>query len=79
MQIKVGIITYDFYPPQGGQGVEAYELYKKLMKSNNVGPYVFSPTNNDLENHIYVPSLKNNFLGSISFSLKINFFSQKTN
>jgi len=69
--MRVGIITYDFYPPIGGQGTEAYNLYKQLMKKDQPEVIVFSSRKNNLKNHVRIPSL-NGDLGPLFFSLYIS-------
>lgn len=69
--MRVGIITYDFYPPIGGQGTEAYNLYKQLMKKDQLEVIVFSSRKNNLKNHVRIPSL-NGDLGPLFFSLYIS-------
>lgn len=69
--MRVGIITYDFYPPIGGQGTEAYNLYKQLMKKDQTEAFVFSSRKNSLKNHVQIPSFGRT-LGPLFFSLYIS-------
>lgn len=69
--MKVGLIGYDFYPPIGGMGVEAYQLYRALKERRDVDVLVASSRRNDLVDHIRVPAVNAHGLGPISFSLMI--------
>lgn len=75
--MKVGIISYDFYPPIGGQGIYVYQIYKRLEK-NGIEPFVFSARKNDMKNSIYVPST-NQVIFSLYVNLLINHWIEKYN
>jgi len=64
--MRVGIISYDFYPPIGGQGTYTYELYQHLP-SEGVTPIVFTSRNSKLKNTHYVPAND-----PVSFSILVN-------
>jgi len=68
--MRIGIITYDFYPPIGGQGVESYNLYKRLKDKMEV--FILSSRKNDLKNHIHVHIPTGDRIGTLFFSLYIN-------
>jgi glycogen(starch) synthase len=71
-RINVGIFTYDFYPFIGGQGRHVYELYKINETYNKVNLRVFSPSENNLKNHIRIfPETNKSRLKHIGFSLKL--------
>ena len=70
--MRVGIISYDFFPSIGGQGVEAYELYRALSEDPRIHVEVFSAGKNSLENHTRIPSVDYSGLGQLFFSLLVN-------
>lgn len=71
--MRIGFIGYDFYPPIGGQGVETYGLYKTLQNEKDVDIFVFSSRENNLDNHIHIPTIMNiNGLGPFYFSFWFN-------
>ncbi|ASA78636.1 glycosyltransferase family 4 protein [Thermococcus sp. 5-4] len=70
--MRVGIITYDFYPPIGGQGVYVYEIYRRLLDRDLMEIYVFSNRKNDLKNSFYASCPAIFGLGPILFSVYIN-------
>ncbi|MCG2796679.1 MAG: glycosyltransferase [Actinomycetia bacterium] len=69
--MRIGLVSYDFYPPIGGQGVEAYELYKALQNQEEVDVVVFSSRENDIPCHIDVPTVNALGVGQFHFSLKV--------
>ena len=69
--MRVGLVTYDFYPPVGGQGVEAYQLYRELRDRPGVEVSVLSSRDNQLDGHTRVPVLDNERLGPFHFSFKV--------
>ncbi|ASJ05722.1 glycosyltransferase family 4 protein [Thermococcus barossii] len=70
--MKVGMITHDFYPPIGGQGVEAFTLYQQFNKKNHPKIVVFSSRENSLDNHIKISTPSNNMLGPLLFSIYVS-------
>jgi len=68
--MKIGIITYDFYPAIGGQGVESYNLYMHLKDKLDI--FVISSSSNNLDKHLHV-AVPNLFIPKhILFSIYIN-------
>src|SRR5438067_1604214 len=49
--LRVGILTYDFYPFIGGQGRVTYDLWKQLRERANLDLHVMSPARNELSGH----------------------------
>lgn len=70
--MRVGIITYDFYPPIGGQGVYTYELYKYLNESDEFEVFVFSSRGNDLRNHVRIATFGKSGIDTLVFSNIVN-------
>lgn len=54
--MKIGIITYDFYPAIGGQGVESYNLHMHLKDKLDIFVISISSSNLDKHLHVAVPS-----------------------
>ncbi len=46
--MKIGILTYDFYPPEGGQGRHIYEIYYKRILDMSIDVVFISPRENDI-------------------------------
>jgi len=70
---NIGIFTYDFYPFLGGQGRHVYETYKRLKHNKDLNLYVFSPSQNNLKNHIVIfPKTRKSKLKDIIYSIKLN-------
>lgn len=67
--MRIGLITYDFFPPIGGQGVESHQLYKALAARSDVEVEVISSRENILDGHKQVKVIKNDDLGPFHFSL----------
>ncbi|MBN2169484.1 MAG: glycosyltransferase family 4 protein [Actinobacteria bacterium] len=67
--MRIGLITYDFFPPIGGQGVESYQLYKELTVRPGIDVEVISARENHLEGHKQVKVVTNEDLGPFHFSL----------
>ncbi len=70
--MRIGIISYDFYPHIGGQGVEAYELHKQLQTEEGVEVVAFSSRKNNLKNHVTIPTLTSGEMGFLFFMLPVN-------
>ena len=70
--MRTGLISYDFHPPIGGQGVEAYGLYKALGNRTGVDVVVFSSRENDIRDHVRVPAGGTLGMSQLYFSLKVN-------
>ncbi len=70
--MKVGIITYDFYPFEGGIGRHIYELYKKLTENYGIDIVVFSPNKNSIKNHVNIFGLSKKIGKNIMFSFLVN-------
>ncbi|MCG2796525.1 MAG: glycosyltransferase [Actinomycetia bacterium] len=68
--MKLGFISYDFYPPIGGQGVVSYNLYEGLSSKDDLDITVFSSRENDFINHVRIPVGRHSGLGPLLFSLK---------
>lgn len=51
IKMVLGIFTDDFYPIKGGQGRHIYEFFTLINPSKVI---VFSPSENDLENHVKI-------------------------
>lgn len=72
MNMKVGLLTYDFHPAIGGQGVEAYSLYRELKRPGSQWePQVMSGAANSFTDHTMLPA-GGNFLGNLRFSFHAN-------
>ena len=70
--MKIGMLTYDFYPAIGGQGVEAYSLYRELKHQGSLWePHVMSGAINSLTDHTTLPAGRN-FIGILRFSFYAN-------
>jgi phosphatidylinositol alpha-mannosyltransferase len=63
------IITFDFYPPIGGQGRHTYELWRRLQNEPDLDLMVLSPLVNALPNHERVFGLTLRFGRHLAFSL----------
>ena len=63
--LRVGLVSYDFYPPLGGQGVYVYEVARKLPQYG-VEPVVFCPRSG---NGPVIPLGGGN---SLTFSYRVN-------
>src|SRR6266567_2501604 len=74
--LRIGIITFDFDPPIGGQGTYVKTLTNFLDK-NKVNYFVFSTANNTSKNHIKLPRFGNRNFGPIIFSIFVNILINK--
>jgi len=70
--MRMGLVSYDFYPPIGGQGVEAYDLYRALQDQEEVDVVVFSSRENDIRDHVTIPARGVFGAGQFHFSLNVN-------
>ncbi len=64
--IRIGVITYDFFPIIGGIGSLTYTMYRELKRSDFL---FFSPANNSLPGHIRVKSLAIRFFKQVGVSI----------
>ncbi len=69
--MRIGVITYDFYPYKGGQGRYLIELYNRIYKKEDF--LVFSPNVNNLKNHITLFKVTQLFGKNLLYSLLLNF------
>ena len=69
--MKIGVITYDFYPIFGGQGRNILRIYDDLKKKDEV--FVFSPSINDLKGNITLYKFTKTLGKNILFSLLLHF------
>lgn len=51
MTVRVGILTYDFYPFMGGQGRLTHDLWRRLRERDDIDVEVISPARNSLPGH----------------------------
>ncbi len=70
--MRIGFISYDFFPPQGGQGVEAYQLYRRLIDHHGMDLGVVSGCDNRLEGHVCLPVGTGPVPAPLGFSLTVN-------
>ncbi len=49
--MRIGMLTYDFYPFIGGQGRVTYDLWRRLRERDDLDISVLSPARNDLAGH----------------------------
>lgn len=68
---RIGIFTADFQPILGGIGAFVLDLYRRLLSDPEFEPFVFSPMQNDLENHERIPATRSRTLGPLHFSVKV--------
>jgi glycosyltransferase involved in cell wall biosynthesis len=72
---RIGIVSFDYDPPIGGQGVYVKNIIN-FLKAQKIYPFVFSTANNESKNHKKIKRFgKNNFgpiLCSLIVNLKIN-------
>jgi len=55
--VRVGIVSYDFYPARGGQGRFTRDLWDNLGQVADLELRVFSPATNSLAGHVRVGRL----------------------
>ena len=70
--MRIGFLSYDFFPPKGGQGVEAFNLYKRLSGDFGVDTKTISACRNHINGHISIPVKDNTRTPALRFSLKVN-------
>ena len=70
--LRIGLISYDFYPFLGGQGVEAYNLFLRLQQEDDVDVTVFSSRDNRLHDHLRIPATGYPGAGPFHFSGRFN-------
>lgn len=68
--IKIGVITYDFFPLIGGIGRHTYLMYSEL----NTADYLFfSPADNELPRHVRIRFWLIRFLKQVGVSIWLHF------
>ncbi len=75
--IRIGIVTYDFYPRRGGQGRHTYELWRRLASDPRLELRVFSPSVNDLPGHVTAGAAPSRLASHLGFSLAVAFSLEK--
>jgi glycosyltransferase involved in cell wall biosynthesis len=73
---KIGIISFDFDPPIGGQGTYVKNIVDYLDKSS-VDYIIFSTASNSLKNHVHIRRFGNRNFGPIFFSFYATFLINK--
>lgn len=68
--MNIGLVTYDFYPPIGGQGVESYGLYRAFKENPGPRATVISAAENGLDDHIRIQTGLS-FAGQFAFSARL--------
>jgi glycosyltransferase involved in cell wall biosynthesis len=63
------LVTFDFYPPLGGQGRHTYDLWRRLKDDADLDLMVLSPSRNDLPGHQRVFSVTRRLGRHLGFSL----------
>jgi glycosyltransferase involved in cell wall biosynthesis len=77
-KLRVGIISYDYDPPIGGQGVYVKSVTDFLgTNQNNYECLLISTASSRSCNHKSVKRLNNQKIGPIMFSLWVNFFAKR--
>jgi len=71
-----GILTYDFFPIEGGIGNHVYKIYYKNFLAEKEIKF-FSPKVNDLKNHYTISPWTIKYGKNISFSLILNLILRK--
>ena len=79
VKMRIGIITYDFYPFEGGQGRHVYEIFKRVKNNSGFGfkILVFSPCKNTLKDHIQIFPIVKKFGKNLLFSFFVNVYIKK--
>lgn len=71
--LSIGVFTHDFFPFIGGQGRHIYQLYQQNQRHQQTSMMVFSPSKNNLENHVQLfPETGRSKLKNIEYSWKLN-------
>jgi 1,2-diacylglycerol 3-alpha-glucosyltransferase len=76
-KINIGIISYDYNPPIGGQGTYVIGLRKLLNQSNTYNIFILSAAKAKENNEKSLPSINNEKFGPIFFSILINILGKK--
>ena len=69
--MKIGLVTYDFYPPIGGQGVVVHGFHEALSLMNGVQTVVISAADNEFPDHVRIPVGTSLGAGQFVFSAKL--------
>jgi len=69
--MRIGFLSYDFYPSKGGQGVEAFNLYGRLSADPRLELRAISSCSNQLDGHVRI-AVKDSKAPALRFSLKAN-------
>ena len=72
--MRIGIVTYDFYPFEGGQGRHIFEILKRLENNSKFEFIVLSPSKNELKNHVSFFHSVKKFGRNVSLSFFINLY-----
>ena len=72
--MRIGIVTYDFYPFEGGQGRHIFEILKRLENNSKFEFIVLSPSKNELKNHVSFFHSFKKFGKNVSLSFFINLY-----
>ncbi|MBN2027614.1 MAG: glycosyltransferase family 4 protein [Actinobacteria bacterium] len=70
--MRIGFLSYDFYPPKGGQGVEAYNLYGRLGADPRLDLRAVSSCSNQLDGHTRLAAKDSSRAAALHFSLRAN-------
>ncbi len=70
--MRICLISYDFYPHVGGQGVEAYNLFRRLREEQGLEVKVVSGCRNDIEGHVCIKVTEKIPGSALRFSFKVN-------
>lgn len=72
-KIRVGVITYDFFPFLGGMGRGIYEIYcRRLIDDPELEFFFFSPCENEIPNHTKVARFSRKIGLNLVFSVVTN-------
>jgi glycosyltransferase involved in cell wall biosynthesis len=76
-ELRVGIISFDYEPPLGGQGIYVIGLRNLLKNIKNIELYILASSTNRNPNESMLPRINNEKISPILFSLLINIFGMK--
>ncbi len=73
-KIRAGLFSHDFYPIQGGQGRNFYELFRCLRSgTEDLEVLAFSPCFNNLQGHLQLHRFSNGIpMSQLAFSAALN-------
>jgi glycosyltransferase involved in cell wall biosynthesis len=79
---RIGVLTYDFYPFEGGQGRHIYDIYYRgLLMNDYHNVFFFSPCKNQLKNNFtyfnFTKRSGKNFLYSLLINFKVTELQKK--